>query len=353
MSTHKFSRRTMLGTAAIAAGAAAVVPGVLAVNALSPNGSETKAEAMPFILSAPPSLTIRADALYPEGVVWDPMRQAFLVSSTGRGTISIVGADGELTPFITEQDPRVVSTVGLQVDMARLRLLVAFHDFGFGARTSPNTTLKSAGLLVYDLVTGRQLALVDLAIGAGPVYAADRLTLDRSGTAYVCDPAAGAVYKVTPDFQASVVVQHPLLAASAHGAGVVGIALDEANGVVLGMNYSAGTLARIPAADPKSIAQVQLDRMLFGSDGITMGPDGSLLVVSNHLAAENGSEAVTQLATSDGWVSARTVARHEPWAIPAPTDLTVTPYGTYVLSGRVDSLFGGGPAATDFVLHRI
>ncbi|PXX71490.1 sugar lactone lactonase YvrE [Nocardia tenerifensis] len=343
----------MLGTAAVAAGAAAVVPGVLALNALSPGGSEPKAEAMPFLLSAPPSLTVRADALYPEGVAWDPTRQAFLVSSTGRGTISIVGADGGLTPFITEPDPRVVSTVGMQVDLARLRLLVAYHDFGFGARTKPETALKSAGLLVYDLVSGRQLALVDLAIGAGPVWAADRIALDRSGTAYVCDPAAGAIYRVTPDYQASVVVQHPLLAASAHGAGVVGIAFDEAQGVVLGMNYSAGTLARVPVADPAATSQVRVDRMLPGSDGITMTPDGHLLVVSNHLAAHDGSEAVTELATTDGWLSARTVARHEPWPIPSPTDLTVTPYGTYVLSGRVDSLFGGGPGATDFVLHRI
>ena len=50
---------------------------------------------------------------YPEGIAWDPTRQAFLVGSVATGRISVVGRDG--SSRVLAQAPGV-STFGLHVD---------------------------------------------------------------------------------------------------------------------------------------------------------------------------------------------------------------------------------------------
>ncbi len=46
--------------------------------------------------------------------------------------------------------------------------------------------------------------------------------------------------------------------------------------------------------------------------------------------------------SGDGWASAHQVFRPAPWPDRAPTTVALSPYGTYVLSGRLGILLGGG-----------
>ncbi|MFR9800617.1 hypothetical protein ACL02U_32680 [Streptomyces sp. MS06] len=299
-------------------------------------------------------ITGHADALHPEGFDWDPNRGAFLVSSTRHGTASIVDGSGRITPLVTDPDPRIVSTVGITVDLPRNRLLLGYHDLGIGARSTPETNLKESGMAVYDLTTGEEQFLVDLALGPEPMHAADRVALAEDGTAYVSDPAANKIYRVSVEGKAEVLVDSQALSPGwelGTGAGVIGIRVHPA-GYLLAMHYSTGLLARV-SADTGEVHQVELEGgPILGGDAFALRADGTMVVVSNKLANENGEDAVTVLSPVDGdWSAAKTV-HHQPWAEQNPTDVLPTPHGDYVLSGRPEYLFRG-ETADDFVLRRI
>ncbi|MDQ1039997.1 sugar lactone lactonase YvrE [Streptomyces sp. V3I8] len=340
MSNTGYSRRGVLGAAAALAATSAVGAAPSAAAAAG-NG--------------PAVVTGHADALHPEGVVWDARRNAFLVSSTRHGTASIVDIKGRVTPLVTDIDPRVVSSVGIAADPARNRLLLGCHDFGLGARSTPETFGAASYLAVYDLRTGRRRGLVDLKLGPEPMHAADRIAIAPDGTAYVSDPAANKIYQVTVDGEASVLVDSAVIAPGwqvGTGAGVIGILLHP-RGFLLTLHYSTGRLVRIPLDAPERATAVTLDRPIVGGDSVVLRPDGTLLVVGNNLAAPTGVDAVVVLRpTCADWTAAHEIRRVEPWPEVLPTDIADTPYGAYAISGRPD-LLGQGLTTDEFVLRRL
>lgn len=297
-------------------------------------------------IAAPPAVIHgSAPTLHPEGVTWDPSRRSFLVGSLRHGTVSIVKADGSTRTLANE--PRIVSTIGVHVDARRNRVLAAYADYGVGTRSTPETVLKQAGLAIFDLETGRTKHLVDLAMGSGP-HVANDFAIDPAGNAYVTDSTSDKIYRVDTKGRATVLVQSPRLA-SPVGDGMNGIVWHP-DGYLLAVRYDVGLLLRIPLSRPDRLEEVRLDRPLVGGDGLALRPDGSLLVASNALG-QRPEGAVSVLRTRDGWRSATTVRESAPWADPAPTTAAVSPYGTYVLSGRLDLLIAGTP--TDrFTLRR-
>lgn len=342
------SRRGLIGAALAATASAGIAPAA-AIAASRPWPGHGRPRGLPETIHA------YADTLYPEGVVWDDTRQAFLVSSSHRATVSIVDGAGKVTPLIADPDPRMVSTIGMRPDPSRNRLLVSYFDLGEGIRSTPDSFLKVSGLGSFDLATGEQHFLVDLSIGSEGYHAADRMVLDHHGNVYVCDPAANKIYRVSPEGEAVTVVDHTVLAPGVElglGAGTTGLALHPA-GFLLAMNYSEGTLVRVPLNDPGRSTPVRLPSPLYGGDGIALLPDGTLIVVTNALSTPNGADAVTLLRPLDPfWSAARFVRQVAPWPVPAPTDVAVTPYGNYVLSGRAD-LLNEGVTANDFILRRL
>jgi len=350
LSARVLTRRGLLGAALAGAAAAAVPAAVPATATAAPAPARAR---RPHTL--PATVHAHADTLYPEGVIWDPTRRAFLVGSSRHGTVSVVHGSGTVTPLIANPDPRMVSTIGMGLDLARNRLLVSYFDLGEGVRSTPETLLKVSGVGFFDLATGEQRALVDLAIGSEQYHAADRMAIDLFGNAYVCDPAANKIYFVTPRGEASVLVDHTVLAPGVQlglGAGTTGLALHP-GGFLLAMNYSEGILVRVPLADPGAAAPVELPAPLYGGDGIALRPDGSLIVVTNALSTTQGTDGVTVLRPVDArWSAAEVVRQVRPWPVPAPTDVAVTPRGSYVLSGRAD-LLAKGTVSDDFTLQRL
>jgi sugar lactone lactonase YvrE len=305
--------------------------------------------------SFPATIICQADSLFPEGIDWDPTRNAFIVSSTRQGTVSIVDGTGTVTPLVPDPDPRIVSTVGLRVDAARGRVLVAYDDIGLGTRSSSASALRVTGLAEYDLATGEQIRLVDLAIGSSPIHAADRLAVDGKGNAYVSDPAAGNIYLVTPAGEASILVTSEQLLGpgtntTVEGTGVTGVAYDR-SGFLLVNDYTAGQLVRIPLRNPGALSSLVQNNALVGGDGSVLLSNGSLLVATNQIATSSGHNAVVQVFPNSGWTGVCGV-RSISLSLTAPTDVVVTPYGTYVLDGHANLLSSGG-SSSSFVLSRL
>jgi sugar lactone lactonase YvrE len=110
-------------------------------------------------------IVIENEGLYPEGISFDEQQNQFYVSSVGRGEIWQVDQQGDAELFARHSD--FASTIGLQVDNDTHRLLVCVADPGLSEQSQSENVGKIAGLAVFDLSTGKQLAFHDLAAVAG------------------------------------------------------------------------------------------------------------------------------------------------------------------------------------------
>jgi len=286
---------------------------------------------------------------YPEGVTWDPTRQAFLVGSVATGRIDVVDLAGRARVLV-RQAPGV-STFGLHVDAARNRFLVTYGDIGNGEASSPATAYIQSGVAIYNLRTGRLQQRINLNTTrlnpAGGKHGANDLAIDQVGNAYVTDPAADAIYRITPAGKTSVLVRDPRLQGATIG--MNGIVWDPA-GYLLAVQYDSGRLFRISLHGQPRITEVRLASPLVGGDGLAFTADRRLIVVTNDLAGA-GSNVVSVLRSTDGYRSARAVDV-KPWPFAGPTTVALTPGGAYVLSGRLDVLIGGGQS-NEFELNRL
>jgi DNA-binding beta-propeller fold protein YncE len=283
---------------------------------------------------------------YPEGIAWDPTRQAFLVGSLATGRISSVGRDGVPHPFGVAPG---VSTFGLHVDAVRNRVLVTYADIGNGERSSDATTYKQSGVAIYNLRTGRLERKVDLNTPrlnpAGGRHSVNDLAIDAVGNAYVTDPSSDAIYRIAPSGAASVLVRDERLQSDTIGPN--GIVWDPA-GYLLTVRYDIGTLFRI---SPRGeLSTTGLTSPLVGGDGLALTRDGRLIAITNKLGAA-GVEQATVLSSRDNYRTAQ-VRSVEPWPVSGPTTAAITPYGVYVLSGRIDVLLAGG-WSDQFTIRRL
>lgn len=73
-------------------------------------------------MNIPDVITAERGGFVPEGIEYDRANGRFLTGSLADGSIYEVGLDGSLTAFI--MDPALVSSVGIEADEARDRLLV-------------------------------------------------------------------------------------------------------------------------------------------------------------------------------------------------------------------------------------
>lgn len=247
----------------------------------------------------PDRITISEGAgLTPEGVEYDTKGERFLVGSIGRGTVFVVGNDGSLTPFA--EDPELRSTIGIEVDEERNRLLVANSDAGaFGGQSA-----GQAKLGIFDLGSGSRIAMIDLA-AAGPKEAkshfANDLTVGADGSVYVTDSMARVVYKVDADNDVSVFLppdfagdQQPMLN------GIV----FHPSGFLLIADSRGGQIYKVPVDDPKKATPVKLSEPVQGADGLVWHPNGNLIVVRN-----DQSRSVVALTSTDDWETATVAAR--------------------------------------------
>lgn len=305
--------RSLLITAALVAGLVGVAPASATARGL------------------PPVLTVAAENLFPEGVTWDPTRKSLLVGSVHQpALISAVGRDGVARTVVS--DPDLLTFLGLEVDAARGRIVATAGD-----PLNPGETF----LAVYDLATGAREQLVDL---SGEGHAANDVALDPAGNAYVTDTGAGAVYKVDLAGRVTTLSTDPRLGPVV---GVNGIVWHPAGYLVVA-NHTTGKLFRLRTNG--RLTELRLASPLVGADGLVLRRDGTLVVVTNRLLGLPGSTvAVHELAL---FGNAAVPLRTTPWPDPAPTTAADTPYGIYVVDGRLDALLAGG-TATDFVLRRL
>jgi len=238
---------------------------------------------------APDRIVAERGGFVPEGIEYDNNRNRFLTGSFADGTIYEVTSSGRLVPAITSPD--LIASIGIEVDESRDTLYVANSNMGI-----PN---GAAELGIYNLATGEQLAMVDLAASipdkpADASHFANDVAVSKAGVAYVTDSNMKIVYKVDKYYRASVLIDFGLDAEF----GLNGIEYHPAGYLILA-SPGTGQLIRVPVDNPQRWELIDLDVPATGVDGIVWTAEGSLVGVSN-----NRSRAV-KYASDDNWRSAR------------------------------------------------
>ena len=252
---------------------------------------EPEVEAGPV---APPAMiTAERGGFIPEGIEYDTTNGRFLTGSLSEGSIFQIHDDGRVTAVIV--DPDLVSSVGIEVDEPRNRLLVANSDRGvFDGEVSGQAMLGA-----YDLASGERLAMVDLAgvianPGEGAAYFANDVAVGADGTAYVTDSRMNVVYQVGDDYTASVLHRFEPM----EGLGLNGIVYHDSGYLLVA---GGSTLYKVPVSDPGSASEVEMAEAVGGQDGMLWTADGSLAIVSN------SDSRVVALTSSDDWATAEIV----------------------------------------------
>lgn len=339
--------RAVLASAAVLTAIAPIaLPAPALANSPSPAAAAAGRHAGPDVINT------RAADVYPEGVAWDPTRRAFLVGSALKGTLSVIRLDGtvkEIAPSIG-----MVSTLGIRVDTARNRILVAYSDFWIRQRLEVGDQPPTSGVAVFALDTGKLQRRIDVAQGASQTFAND-LTFDPRGNIYVTDSVSDTLKRIDLAGHVTPVVTDPRFAAEI--VGLNGIVWHP-NGYLLAVRYDDGRMFRIKPNAPagRKVAEVDLPEPLVGTDGLGLRADGSLVVVANSIGeavgAPGGVDGVKVVGSRDGWRSATVRSRVEPWPVGGPTTVAVTPYGDYVLSGEVGTVLVG-ETSDRIVLRRL
>lgn len=288
-------------------------------------------------VATPNMVKFNSATLYPEGVDWDAKNKRFLVTSIRKGEIGSVKDDG--TYWVFAKDPRMVSSVGIKIDAARDRVLVCNADPGAAEKSGKNTTGKLAGLAAFSLSTGKLIKYIDLAKDIAGGHFCNDLTIDKDGTAYITDSFSPIIYRVDARYNASVLVNNK--AFSGKSFNLNGIVVKDNYLLVVKMN--SGQLFKIPVDNPTAFNEVELKNPIYGADGLSWGPDGSLIVIANNNAyvgatPPTATNKVIKLNSSDNWSSAYVTGQADTGDVFATTG-TIRDGQFYVIHAMLHVLF--------------
>lgn len=271
-------------------GAAAPTPGPAPATV---SVSQPEPEPEPVVMNIPDVITAERGGFIPEGIEYDRANGRFLTGSLAEGSIFEIGLDGSLTAVVT--DPGLVSSVGIEVDEARDRILVANSDSAvFGGQVQGQAMLG-----VYSLTTGERLAMADLAAeldaGDDAAFFANDVAVADDGTAFITDTRQNVVYRVDTDYEPSV---HYAFS------GVDGMTLNgiewHPDGYLIIADSGNGRFYKLATAAGSDADMIAVPEALPGADGIVWRADGALAVVQN--SPTDGR--VTALSSDDGWLTA-------------------------------------------------
>jgi len=281
-------------------------------------------------------LFIQRAALYPETLEYDSQHRQFVVGSFREGAIYRIDEYGRATPLVT--DPRLCSVLGIALDPKRGRLWAVNADLGASLKPSAAGPKQLAAVGVYDSTTGAALDYIDLAgLLPGP-HLLNGLALDAEGNAYVSDSFSPAIYKVSAQGQASVLIRDAQFAGE--GINLNGLVVHP-GGYLLVIKKSDGVLFKVPLHEPSRFTKVDVAARFVGGDGVTLLGKSDLLLVANQTATVT-SNAAFWLASDDDWATAK-VRAVEPLGAVYPTTAAVRDGKLYVVHSKLNELIQAPP----------
>lgn len=288
---------------------------------------------------SPDRITVTQEDLFPEGIEYDKLGSRFLLTSVRYGTIGEVENDGQYEELVDDEE--LISTIGIQIDYLRQRMLVAVADAGMSVKSSEATIGRLAAIAAYDLYSGERLFYTDLgSLRPDLPHFANDIAIDEEGNAYVTDSFSGIIYKVDEDGNAEIFYENEALAPTQEGAfGLNGIVYD-LTGYLLVAKSDEGQILHIPLDDPDDYQVVDIPVDLPSPDGLYLQNPDELIVVNNAGGMDNGKVYTLKTRASDWWNSARVVNEFTTPEV-FPTTATVRNGHPYVLYAYLHELMEG------------
>ena len=297
-------------------------------------------------------IVIKEPGLYPEGLVYDHKSEVFYTTSVAHGKIIKIDKYGNSSVFV--DDKGLISTIGIELDRKRNRLIVCNSDPGVGIKSSGTTKGKLASVVFYNLKTGKKEKHFDLAsIAPTGGHLANDVTMDDKGNLYITDSFAPIIYKVSKQGEVSIFINDQRLAAPTGTFGLNGLVYHP-EGFLIAAVYNGGKLFKIPIDKPSDLKQIQLgDKQYPTIDGVLLLDNKTIALTSNNLTGADFPSAVYQIKTSDNWISAKTTSVFKTGRT-FPTTLVKVEEDVFVLKTKLHVLFGGNnPVAQEFEITKV
>ena len=261
---------------------------------------------------------------YPEGIAYSSQLGKFVVTSITQGKVGTVDTDGRYEDLLTA--PELISGIGVKV--ADGRLFVCVGDQGVSVKSTTASAFKAADLLVFNLATRQLERRTDLdALLPNDRHFANDLAILPDGTIYVTDSFSPVIYKITPDGQASILVNDPRFASATFGLNGI---VYHPDGYLIVAQTGAGKLYKVDLNNGNAISEV-------GGLGSLPG-DGLTLVAKTDLYVVTGSGSrVAQVRSNDNWQMASVVKTDENGYFQATTNVYVNKH-IYTLNARIGEI---------------
>ncbi len=285
---------------------------------------------------------------YPEGVAWHATKQAFVVSSLRHGTIGLVDLQGNYR--VLSDDPSLISTAGIVVDVARGRILVTNADVGVSHKSTESTKFRTAQVVELDMNSGQIRHIYDFKHLSQGATLSNDLTFDKAGNTYVTDSFQPQIYKVNQaDKSVSVLVRDDRLKPN-QGGESTGL-LPNLNGIVyhndgylLAGDYVQEKLWKIPLANPTALQEVKLPNRLKGPDGLVMIDDNTIALIQTASNGDVMESYISYLRTTDNWQSVTMMTEKRIDGINGLTTGTLKEGVLWAVNSHYPNLFGNEKA---------
>ena len=140
--------------------------------------------------------------VYPQSIVYYPVKKQFIVGSMKKGQVGIVNEKGEYTVLL--KDSSLIATSGLKIRGNDLYVLSG--DLGFSSNSSERSKYNVARLIKVNLLSNKIIPVINLDTLFKGRHFVNDLALDNTGNIYITDSYSPVIYKVEPDGKASVLV---------------------------------------------------------------------------------------------------------------------------------------------------
>jgi sugar lactone lactonase YvrE len=243
-------------------------------------------------------LEFEAEAMYPEGVVYDAASGNYFVSSVRTATIGKVDKAGKYS--VLYGDSTLKSSFGMKIDPVKKRLWFCAGDPSYSQYRDSATWKKMIRLVGIDLQSGRKVADIDLSSLYSGRHFANDLAFDDKGNIYITDSYSPVIYKVDSAGKASVFAQSSWFAAV--GTGLNGIVYHP-SGYLLVAHNANGQLLKVDVREPQRIGKVKVNQFFPGADGLLLDENKELILVQN-----KGVNKIFRLVSTDNWGNAKVIA---------------------------------------------
>jgi sugar lactone lactonase YvrE len=274
---------------------------------------------------------LSSDDSVPEGVAFDPQERSFYATSLQGGSIVRIDATGKEFSF-RAADNRA-RLVGAKVDTRQRRLWVCAQQVdGIDNR-----------VWVFDL-SNAQLKMEFLLGALTTNGSCNDLVLDKSGVAYVTDPANPYLYRLDPATgTGTILANDPLFDdVTRAGLGLNGIALTADESALIVGKFVPPSLLRVslPAADSVELVALTGDTL--------PSPDG-LAVLEGDLYTVSGS-SVSRVRPNTNFTAGEVVTVAQKSGL---STATVADSELYVIKSEVINFVVNRPLETPFEIFRV